>query len=63
MHQFVLLEVPTGDPHGAGGLPGGNNDPDPRMAASSHSTTTGVHHEAHQEPTVSYKWLDANGME
>ena len=50
--QLVLLEVPAGDPHGHGGLPGRDDNPDPRVPAASHGTTARVDHEADQEPEI-----------
>lgn len=50
MDQLVLLEVPAGDPHGHGGLTGRDDHPDPGMSAAPHGSTSGVNHEADQEP-------------
>jgi len=50
--QFVFLKVAARDPHRAGRLAWRDDDPDAGMTASAHSTTSGVDHEAHQEPSA-----------
>lgn len=40
----------AGDTCGRRALPGGDNDAHAIVAAASHGTATGVHHEADQEP-------------
>ena len=54
MNQLVLLEVPTGDPHGHGGLARGYDNPDTWVSATSHCPTPGINHETDQEPI---KWV------
>lgn len=41
----------TGNACGCRALPGRDNDAHPIVAAASHGTATGIHHEADQEPT------------
>lgn len=41
----------TGDACGCRALPGRDNDAHPIVAAASHGTAAGIHHEADQEPT------------
>ena len=50
MDQLVLLEVPAGDPHRHGSLPGRDDNPDPGVPAAPHRTAARVDHEADQEP-------------
>lgn len=49
--QFVSFGQATGDACGCRALPGRDNDAHAIVAAASHRTTAGIHHEADQEPT------------
>ena len=49
MNQLVFLEISAGDSHGHGSLPWWDDDSDTRVSASSHGSSSSIHHEAHEE--------------
>ena len=55
MAQFLLLDELAGDPCGHTRLAWRDDDPYSRVTTSSHGTSSGVHHETHQEAAKIYK--------
>lgn len=59
--QPVSFGQATGDASGCRALPGRYNDAHAGVAAASHGTTAGVHHEADQEPARCWRRLSEPG--